>query len=586
MYRVKLVLAFVTIFLLTFSLISITEASHKPSHNPPGQGDGGGTTTDGSSTTSEDEGGSGPSPISVILQSPQGGDTLKRGQLTLLVKGATGINPESDMDITVTSDLFETVKLTHNFEQRGIGIYGANVTIGRAVEKGTHSIVVKGQKGSAVNERRILMTLDPTIAISSSIEGSYYHGDRIFFEGDLKYFDDSLAKNASLEVALFAPGDYFFNLSTTSDQNGKFAVSYPISFAEPEGNWEIRITARDRDGNEGSTILKTKISTPEGVVFYTVNFLSPFKDAEFKRGSTVPITVEVKDEDRLLEKAKLEFKNPRGELIPITEVRSGIYSLEYHLTPYDPLGVWQISAQALKTIDGVAKAGGNRIKVTVLPETLNLVLLQPTTFDFFTGQQISFKTKLAYGDGIAVENAKVTVKINNETVILSENELGIYESTYLFSTKDAAAAGLAYSVGEKLGTTNLELYAEDVYGNSVAVPQKAITVKSVSKTELMLRLFYYGIIARYWYLFLTVFLLLVLVTEPVWYHFYLKTSLRRIQGAEERAVEVQKDIQRKYFKRHSMSRDDYDKLMLKYREQTSAMKEKKLKIQKKLSKKK
>ncbi len=548
---------------------------------PPSDG-GSGTTT----TTTTTTGGGGPAPITVSIESPEDGETLKREILTILVKGYRGTNPETDMIVTAVSDLFGEVSLTNNFEQRGSGIYGTNVTIGKEIKKGNYVILVHGRRGSAVDEHQILVTLNPTITIETSIKNSYLKGERIFFEGEAKYFDSSLAKNASLEITPFAPGDYFFNISTTSDQNGRFTVSYPISFAEPEGNWDIKITASDKDGNEGSTILKTKVSTPEGVVFYTVNFLSPFKDAEFKRGSTVPITVEVKDEGRLLEKAAVEFKNPHGEFIHLIEVRPGTYSLEYHPPPYDPLGVWQISVQALKTVDGVTKAGGNRITVTVLPETPHLILLQPTTFDFFIGQQIAFKTKLEYTDGIAVEKARLIAKIDNETIIFSEDEPGLYQGTYLFSTKNVAATRSAYSPGEKVTTTSLEMYAEDIYGNSVSVPRKAITVKSISKPELLLRLFYYNIIARYWYLFVFGFLLLVLVTEPLWYKHHLKTSLRRTHEAEQRTLEIQKEIQRKYFKHHSISRDDYDKLILKYREQTVALREKNLRIQKKLSKKK
>ena len=517
-------------------------------------------------------GGGGPAPITVSIESPEDGETLKREILTIVVKGYRGTNPESDMVVTATSDLFEEVTLIDNFEQRGSGIYGANVSISKDVKKGNYVLLVHGRRESAVDEHQILVTLDPTIIIGTSVKGFYSKGDRIYFEGDLNYFDGSLAKNASLEIALFAPGDYFFNLTAKSDQNGKFAVSYPISFAEPEGNWDIRITAKDKQGNEGSIILKTKILTPEGVVFYTVNFLSPFKDAEFKRGTIVPITVEVKDEDRSLEKAEVEFKNPRGELISLREVRPGVYSAEYTLKPEDPLGVWQISTQALKTVDGVTKAGGNRIAVTILPATINVVLLEPANFDFFTGQQITVKARATYADGSAVENAKVMAKIGNETITLSETEPGVYEKNYLFSTKDTAATGL-------------ELFAEDVHANSVAVPQEAITVKSVSKPELLLRLFYYNIVARYWYLLTLSFLLLSLGTYPVWHPYSLNIRLKILTEAEMRIAEMQKDIQRKYFKYHSMSREAYDKLMLKYREQNSVMREKKLKILKKLHKK-
>src|SRR3989344_2327569 len=358
-YRVRVALVLILIILITLPLFSNAappvcgDGSCHPSEScsscsadcgacPPSDG-GGGTTT----TTTTTTGGGGPAPIIVSIESPEDGQTMKRGVLTLIVKGYRGTNPETDMIVTATSDLFEGATLTNNFEQRGPGIYGTNVTINKDVKKGNYVILVHGRRESAVDEHQILVTLDPTINVATSIKDSYFKGDRIFFEGEAKYFDGSLAKNSSMEIAIFAPGDYFFNISTASDQNGKFAVSYPISFAEPEGNWDIRITAKDKDGNEGSKLLKTKVSTPEGVVFYTVNFLSPFKDAEFKRGSVVPITVEVKDEDRPLEKASVEFKDPRGEFLSLKEISPGIYSAEYKLHLHSHGDTWQMFTQAL-----------------------------------------------------------------------------------------------------------------------------------------------------------------------------------------------------------------------------------------------
>src|SRR3989338_4730744 len=419
-YRARVALVFILIILIKLLVLSngappvCGDGSCHPSEScsscsadcgacPPSGGGGGGTTT----TTTTTTGGGGVTSVTVSIETPEDGETIKRGVLTIVVKGYRGTNPETDMIVTATSDLFGEISLVNNFEQRGSGVYGTNVTINKDVKKGNYVILVHGRRESAVDEHQILVNLNPTITVDASVKNSYLKGDRIFFEGNTKFFDGNTTKNASLEIALFAPGDYFFNLSTAYDDNGKFAVSYPISFAEPDGTWDIRITARDKDGNEGSTILKTKVSTPKGVVFYTVKFLSPFKDAEFKRGSAVPITVEVKDEDRLLEKATVEFKDQHGEFLPLKEVSPGVYSAEniLHLHPHE--AVWQIPVQALKTVDGVTKAGGNRISVKLLPATLNLVLLQPTAFDFFAGQQVTLQAKATYSDDSAVEKAKV-----------------------------------------------------------------------------------------------------------------------------------------------------------------------------------
>src|SRR3989344_7530397 len=264
-YRARVALVFILIILITLPVFSSAapavcgDGSCHPSEScsscsadcgacPPSGGGGGGTTT----TTTTTTGGGGVTSVTVSIETPEDGETIKRGVLTIVVKGYRGTNPETDMIVTATSDLFGEISLVNNFEQRGSGVYGTNVTINKDVKKGNYVILVHGRRESAVDEHQILVTLDPTINVATSIKDSYFKGDRIFFEGEAKYFDGSLAKNSSMEIAIFAPGDYFFNISTASDQNGKFAVSYPISFAEPEGNWDIRITAKDKDGNEGS----------------------------------------------------------------------------------------------------------------------------------------------------------------------------------------------------------------------------------------------------------------------------------------------------------------------------------------------
>ncbi|MDO8459546.1 MAG: hypothetical protein Q7S74_00400, partial [Nanoarchaeota archaeon] len=151
---------------------------------------------------------------------------------------------------------------------------------------------------------------------------------------------------------------------------------------------------------------------------------------------------------------------------------------------------------------------------------------------------------------------------------LIETGLGEYSAFYLFTEKDVNAA-------------SLQLSASDIYGNSVAFTPKAIKVEQIGKYELKLRLFYYNILARYWYLFILGVILVILITEPLWHRVYLKRSLKRVIENEERVIEMEKDIQRKYFKHHSITREDYDKLMLKYREKAADLKEKKLKLQKK-----
>src|SRR3989338_2531116 len=156
-YRVRVALVFLLIILIM--LPGFSNATHKPGHVPGAEEEAADTTT----TTGG--GGGGPAPITVSIESPEDGETLKREILTIVVKGYRGINPETDMIVTATSDLFGEIGLANNFEQRGSGIYGANVTISKEVKKENYVLLVRGRRGSAVDERQILVTLDPTITV-------------------------------------------------------------------------------------------------------------------------------------------------------------------------------------------------------------------------------------------------------------------------------------------------------------------------------------------------------------------------------------------------------------------------------------
>ncbi len=532
---------------------------------PGAPGGDAGTTT----TTVIEGGGGGPSPVKVIVKSPLDGDTIKRGVLTILVEGYIANNLNSDIRISAESELFETVKLVSNFEQRGSGIYGANVTISKDIKKGEYAIVVKGERATH-DEERILITVDPTIYINTFLnKKEFFKGERIRLSGDLKYFNQEPVENNTIEISISAP-DFLLNKTIVSNMFSIFEDDYLISFAEPDGKWNIKIQTVDEDDNEGSALVPITVSTPEGVAFYTVTFLSPLTNAEFKRGSSVPITVEIKEEGKPLTDAVVDFRNPRAEITSLQEVASGTYTTEYKIKPDDPLGKWYITVQAVKTVNGITRAGGTKIPVTILPAALNLVLVSPRTADFFAGLQTEIKAELSYADGTEVEKADVFATIGNQTIKLSAGDLGVYSAFYLFTEKDITA-------------TSLQLEAYDIYGNSAALTPKAIEVEQIGKYELKLRLFYYNILVRYWYLFVLGVILVILITEPLWHRVYLKRSLKRAIENEKRVIEMEKDIQRKYFKHHSLTREDYDKLMLKYRERASDLKEKRLKLNEKLA---
>src|SRR3989338_6314697 len=570
------------IFLI--KLESPTGMAHKPGHDPgppggspPGGGGGGGgdTGTETTATTTESGGGGGiQKVVGVIARDPENLETLKRGTHLFLTQVYYAGSPSNDAKVTAESSLFGKLDFPlimplARYSEFDDGFYGLNITIGKNVTKGRYKILYKAEQGAQYDEFALLIGIDPELRINASLNEEYFKGQNLEINGFIYDFNGTPPKDLNATISASDEEGLIFKNDVSIEKNGFFQYIFPISFGEPDGIWDIKIEAKDKDGNEGNLNLKTNVLTPKGVAFYSVTFLSPLENGEFKRGSIVPLTVEIKKGGKPIENASVDFRTPKAEITSLQEVAPGTYTAEYKIKQDDSLGKWYIAVQAVKTINNITKAGGTKIPVTIWPATLNLALVEPTKTDFFTGLQTEIKGELSYSDGTKIEKADVFATIGNETIKLIETSLGEYSAFYLFTEKDVKAA-------------SLQLSASDVYGNSVALTPKAIDVEQICKYELKLRLFYYNILARYWYLFILGVILVILITGPLWHRAYLKRSLKMAIENEKRVIEIEKDIQRKYFKHHSITREDYDKLMLKYRGRASDLKEKRLMLSKKL----
>ncbi len=551
-----------------------------PGGSPPGQGGGGGGGGGGGTTTTTTESGGGggiQKVVGVIARSPENLATLNRGTHLFSTQVYYAGEPSNDAEVSAESSLFgklnfPLIKPVARYSEADDGFYGLNITIGKNVTKGRYNILYKTEQSNQYDEFAILIDIDPELRINASLNEEYFQGQNLEISGFMYDFNGTPPVNVNAIISAFHDGGLIFKNEVPIAKNGFFQYIFPISFGEPEGIWDIKIEVRDKDGNEGNSDLKTTVVTPKGVSFYTVTFLSPLENGEFKRGSIVPLTVEIKEGEKPIENMSVDFRTPKADIISLQEVAPGTYTAEYKIKQDEPLGKWYIAVQAVKTINNITKAGGTKIPIVIWPAALNLALVEPKKTDFFTGLQTEIKAELSYSDGTKIEKADVFATIGSETIKLIETGLGEYSALYVFTEKDVKAA-------------SLQLSATDIYGNSVALTPKAIEVEQIGKYELKLRLFYYHILARYWYLFIFGIILIILITEPLWHRAYLKRSLKRAIEHEKRVLEMEQDIQRKYFKHHSITREDYDKLMLKYQERASDLKEKRLMLSKKLGRK-
>ncbi len=528
------------------------------------------TTTEPTATTTET--GAPRPPVKIVVRSPLDGDTLRRGSFDLVVEGFEGTRPSSGIRVSASSPLFGDMALVENFRNQGVGVYGGVFTIGTDVPPGTYEIIVRGEL-STYDEQRILITVDPLLRIETALKEEYQKGERLVLDGRVSYFDSEAAAGIPLIITLQA-ADFRFTKVMNTSSLGRFSFEFPITFAEPEGRWEVRFHAADAVGNEGEYQATMEVSTPSGIAYHQIIFLSPVQHTEFARGEIVPISVEVREEGNLVPNLEVTFRNVQGERIALEEVTSGTYSGEYKLGLDNPLGPWPLAVESIqKKENKTYKAGGNRLALSIRPAAISAALIKPDRTDFFTGQAIEFELHAEYTDGTPLTHGNVLIQLGEKNIKLEEQSPGKYTTRYILALDDAQVAQITAKV-------------EDLYGNTGEVSPTPIIIEKVEGYELQLRLFYYNVFLRYWYLFVGGLLVFMIITYPLWHRLHLHFSLKRTLQNEVRVIEIQKDLQRKYFKHHSISRNDYEKLMLEHREKMSTLKEKKLELQEKLGKRK
>ncbi|MBI4439841.1 hypothetical protein HY638_02625 [Candidatus Woesearchaeota archaeon] len=546
-----------------------------PGGSPPGGGGGGGGGAGGGTgtgtTTTESGGGGGiQKVVGVVARNPENLETLKRGSHLFLTQVYYAGNPSGTAKVNAESSFFGKLILPLQGPDEN-GVYGLNITINKSIAGGRYKILYTAEQASQYDEFAILVNIDPELRINTSLGEEHFKGQNLEIKGHIYDFNATPQEGVNVTISASYDGGLIFKKETSTGKKGFFSDVYPLSFGEPDGTWDIKITATDKYGNEGNAGAITKVSTPKGVAFYTVTFLSPLANGEFRRGSLIPITVEVEDKGNPVINATVGLKSPQSQIITLDEASPGTYTAEYQIGPDDPVGKWYVAVQAVAAQNGIIKAGGNKVPVNIGHALISIVLSKPVPADFFTGQKENIEARVTYGNDIPVENAQVSASVGNRTVSLEEGEAGIYQAPYLFTESDKDAG-------------SIEISASDIYGNSASATPKPISVEPVGPVELKARLFYYNVLLRYWYLFVAGSVFLVLATRPLWYPARLNSRLRKVSDEEKRTIEMEKDIQRKYFKEHCITRDNYDGLMAKYRERIQDLKESKLALQEKLRK--
>ncbi|RLG18039.1 hypothetical protein DRN63_02075, partial [Nanoarchaeota archaeon] len=398
--------------------------------------------------------------ITTTFLSPSKGEVFNRGMEVLVkIKGVVGSSPLLEAQIEAKVNFSKPVEIElfddgkHGDGDANDGIYANSFKISSEIADGVYEVEITGTyKGQDFTSSRSIYVNSSLVLEVEEIEDSYVRGSEIPLKGSVKDVKGNCVANANVSMRFEAEGLNLMETITTNE-NGDFNYPFLISFADPLGDWKILIRVVDSFNNSASLQLSTKVKASREVEFFGVTFYSPPSGFEYKRGDNVTISVSVTFKNQPVSGAKVNFRDPRGNLIELQETSPGVYTYVYYISMVDPIGDWRIGVAASKVIDGKYMGGGNFVVVKILPLELNVKVISPTTFEYKTGDTITLKVMVTYSNGEPVSGALIkAVTPSKKEIGFVEKEPGVYEAVY--------------QVGEgDIGVLSLRISAEDKYGN-------------------------------------------------------------------------------------------------------------------------
>jgi hypothetical protein len=254
-----------------------------------------------------------------------------------------------------------------------------------------------------------------------------------------------------VKIVFSGPESWKRELKSMTDNSGSFYYEYPIGFGDPDGQWDLAVTAIGNSGNQKMVNLKISVKSRPEMTYYTVNFLSPSANTAYKKGDRTSIQIEVIREGSMISNALVNCKSPTSSVFQLSDAGNGMYSGYYDIRYIDPSGVWSITCEVQKIEEGKTMYGGSFINVNLAPANLKIDLIDPKDNNLDYGKKTDFIVNLTYPNDEPVSSATVLLKFQGQSIVLSEMEKGIYKTN--IQTKNA-------------GIINASLNAKDINENN------------------------------------------------------------------------------------------------------------------------
>ncbi len=280
-------------------------------------------------------------------------------------------------------------------------------------------------------------------------------------------------------------------ISTDNTGRGTIVVPYPDSSFTPTNG----TVATDVAGTYTVSVEQTAPSLIPAVATgqfsvasqLTVVLSQPTTGMYFQRGQKVTITATVSDLSGPTTTATVSATTPSGGTVYFPETGIGVYSAEYQVLMYDPVGPWTIQVGA---VDTRGNAGlSNTAVVTVTKSDLVVDSLStydskgiPST-DFSPGDTIFSFFRIRYSTGTFLTSGVYRVTIENPSGVGLANLTAVYDTArFGFSTP----TGYPVSIYDPAGSWIVAIdagSANDGFGNTGPLFTTSVRVQIVTATS-------------------------------------------------------------------------------------------------------
>ncbi|MFH1224325.1 MAG: hypothetical protein V1676_00805 [Candidatus Diapherotrites archaeon] len=280
-----------------------------------------------------------------------------------------------------------------------------------------------------------------SLAGATTIEvpkNSYTKGETITINGR--------CETNAVELSAEMHGLLVFHETTSCAADKAYGIMHKITQLDPKGRW--RLTAVDGLSTKSTDIYVNP--TREGG-YLLLTLLSP-SETEHYRTEEFNASIRVSEDGKAVEDASVVAWGAEGSRHEFTHAGGGVYSMRQFIPVDAPLGKWEFTVTAQGGSEDSEIGGEGVFGMSIAPAQVDVEIESPQASNFTLGFEIPVKVRMRYLDG-RLFKGDATLKVGGEKFRMDIGE--DYSYSYNFMPNES-----------NLGTTALEIGAEDGYGNT------------------------------------------------------------------------------------------------------------------------